>query len=251
MQSTLDESLLDRAHKAAKYAAVSELTAQYRLPAWMLGAGDVRIAFVTDQPDLHARQRARRCRSATRGRRSPSGDKESSVRTISAGGTRYRVVTVPAATPGQALVHRPVARAAGEGPRQARWRDAALRRRRRGRGRHGRLGGRAQRPASGPPADHRRRGHRPHRGPHPAPGRGRRRDRPPGHRVQPDARRAGGVPRPAAAAGRRRRARAAHPAHVAAHQPRPALAGRRVRARGLRPRPARSCSTTSARRSRS
>ena len=38
---------------------------------------------------------------------------------------------------------------------------------------------------------------------------------------------AGRLPRPPAAAGRRRRPRAAHPAHLAAHQPRPARPGRR------------------------
>ena len=37
MQSTLDESLLDRAHKAASYAEVSEVTATYR--AAVLDAG--------------------------------------------------------------------------------------------------------------------------------------------------------------------------------------------------------------------
>ncbi len=44
MQSTLDESLLDRAHKAAEYTEVSEVTAQVRLPTWLLGAGDFRVA---------------------------------------------------------------------------------------------------------------------------------------------------------------------------------------------------------------
>ena len=59
-------------------------------------------------------------------------------------------------TSGQALVHRPVARAAGADAGQARRRDAAVRPRRRGRRRDGRLGGRPQRPATGAPADHRR-----------------------------------------------------------------------------------------------
>ena len=102
MQSSLDESLLDRAHKAAKYAEVSEVTAQYRLPAWMLGAGDFRVAFVTTNriytPDNEPTLPLGESEVSV-----ASGDKESSVRTISAGGTRYRVVTVPASTPGQAL----------------------------------------------------------------------------------------------------------------------------------------------------
>ena len=102
MQSSLDESLLDRAHKAAEYAEVSEVTAQYRLPAWMLGAGDFRVAFVTTNriytPDNEPTLPLGDSEVAV-----ANGDKESSVRTISAGGTRYRVVTVPASTPGQAL----------------------------------------------------------------------------------------------------------------------------------------------------
>ncbi len=82
------------------------------------------------------------------------------------------------------------------------------------------------------------------------PGRGPRRDRPAVVRVQPDAGLAGGVPRPAAAAGRRRRSRAAHPAHLAAHQPGPAGPVGRVRREPCRPRRAPSCSTTYAPRSR-
>ena len=68
--------------------------------------------------------------------------------------------------------------------------------------------------------------------------------------VQPDARRARRLPRPAAPAGRRRRPRAAHAADLAAHQPRPARPGRRRRRPAGRG-PRASCSTTSAPRSRS
>jgi two-component system sensor histidine kinase MprB len=102
MQSSLDESLLDRAHKAAKYAEVSEVTAQYRLPAWMLGAGDFRVAFVTTNriytPDNEPTLPLGESEVAV-----ATGDRDASVRTITAGDTRYRVVTVPASTPGQAL----------------------------------------------------------------------------------------------------------------------------------------------------
>ena len=57
------------------------------------------------------------------------------------------------------------------------------------------------RAAPGRPADRGRRAHRPHRGPrHPHPGRGRRRDRPAVRLLQLDDRRAGRLPRPAAAA---------------------------------------------------
>ena len=95
--------------------------------------------------------------------------------------------------------------------------------------------------------------HRPHRGPDAAAGRGRRRGRPAGDGVQPDAHLARRLPGPAAAAGRRRRPRAADAADLAAHQHRPAHPGRRDGSGpgAARPAPAPSCSTTSAPRSRS
>ena len=105
LQSTLDESLLDRAHRAADSPALQRLTTDFEIPSWMLGAADVRIAFITSSRSIF-----------TPDRETPfpvlgepelavaAGDQPSSIRTISAGGTRYRVVTVPTAQPGQALV---------------------------------------------------------------------------------------------------------------------------------------------------
>ncbi len=46
MMSSLDQSLLNRAHKATAFTTLSEITAE-GAPAWMLGAADVRIIFVT------------------------------------------------------------------------------------------------------------------------------------------------------------------------------------------------------------
>ena len=46
MMSSLDQSLLNRAHKATAYTTLSEITAT-GAPAWMLGAADVRIIFIT------------------------------------------------------------------------------------------------------------------------------------------------------------------------------------------------------------
>ena len=103
MTSTLDQSLLDRAHKAASYPALSQITADYELPSWALGAADVRIIYIWSD---------RRARTFDTGPRLmfgqpeldvANGDADHSVRTITAGGTRYRVVTVPT-TEGQALV---------------------------------------------------------------------------------------------------------------------------------------------------
>jgi two-component system sensor histidine kinase MprB len=102
MQSSLDDSLLDRAHKAAEYAEVSEVTAQYRLPVWILGAGDFRVAFVTSDriytPDSDATLPLGQPEVDV-----ATGAQDSSVRTVTSGGQRYRVVAVPTSTPGQAL----------------------------------------------------------------------------------------------------------------------------------------------------
>ena len=46
-QSTLDESLLDRADRAARYPTLSQITADYELPSWALGAADVRIIYIS------------------------------------------------------------------------------------------------------------------------------------------------------------------------------------------------------------
>ena len=90
------------------------------------------------------------------------------------------------------------------------------------------LGRGAQRAATGTPPDHRRRGHRAHRAARPDPGRGTRRGGPAGHGVQRDAHRTVRLPGTAAAAGRRRRPRAAYAADLPAHQPRPARPGRQL-----------------------
>jgi two-component system sensor histidine kinase MprB len=106
MQSTLDESLLDRAHKAAQTDALQDLTANYKVPSWMLGAADIRIAFVTANHTVYSLDRDGP--SIALGEPEievADGHTESSIRTIWASdGTPYRVVTVPASTPGQALV---------------------------------------------------------------------------------------------------------------------------------------------------
>ena len=101
MQSALDESLLDRAHKAA----YSGITLDAEVPSWALGAADVRILYITSperyqtfdqgpyldlgQPEVDVALRK----------------EEESVRTIVAeNGEPYRVVAVQARVSGQALV---------------------------------------------------------------------------------------------------------------------------------------------------
>ncbi|MFC4784613.1 sensor histidine kinase [Nocardioides sp. MAHUQ-72] len=104
LQSTLDQSLLDRAHAAAKSDALSRITDNYKLPSWALGASDVRIAFIYDDgsgvvldngPDLPLGDPEFQV---------SAGRSESSTRTVSVEGTRYRVVAVPTTSRGQALV---------------------------------------------------------------------------------------------------------------------------------------------------
>jgi two-component system, OmpR family, sensor histidine kinase MprB len=105
LQSTLDESLLDRAHRAADSPALQQLPTDYELPSWALGAADVRIAFITSSRSILTPDRDRPFPSLGDPEAAvAAGQQEWSIRTISADGTRYRVVTVPTAQPGQALV---------------------------------------------------------------------------------------------------------------------------------------------------
>ncbi|WP_210649585.1 cell wall metabolism sensor histidine kinase WalK [Nocardioides sp. SYSU D00065] len=102
LMSSLDQSLLNRAHKATSVSALSELTVQ-GVPPWWLGAADVRVIFVTldgppsgtDIPDF------------TLGRPEyevVTGRRESVVRTlVTKEGERFRVATVHASS-GQALI---------------------------------------------------------------------------------------------------------------------------------------------------
>ena len=46
LMSSLDQSLLNRAHKATADSALSEITAR-GVPPWVLGAADVRIIYVS------------------------------------------------------------------------------------------------------------------------------------------------------------------------------------------------------------
>ena len=48
LQSSLDESLVDRAQAAARGQVLVQITSDYDIPSWALGAGDVRIGFVRE-----------------------------------------------------------------------------------------------------------------------------------------------------------------------------------------------------------
>ncbi|RYB94309.1 HAMP domain-containing histidine kinase [Nocardioides oleivorans] len=101
LMSSLDQSLLNRAHKATSVSALSELTVG-GVPPWWLGAADVRIMIVTtegasgtDIPHFKLGQPEYDV---------VTGKRESAVRTlVTTEGERYRVASVQSGS-GQALV---------------------------------------------------------------------------------------------------------------------------------------------------
>jgi two-component system, OmpR family, sensor histidine kinase MprB len=104
LQSSLDDSLLDRATKAASYSALAEMTAR-DVPSWMLGAADVRVVFIReDRRILTADNQGPNLVLGAPELAVAEGTRKESVRTITAeGGVHYRAATVPAGE-GQALV---------------------------------------------------------------------------------------------------------------------------------------------------
>ena len=104
LQESLDRQLIERAHTAAQYEFLPDLTQEFNLPSWALGATDVRVALLRrdgfplgppDQPSftLGAPELA-----------VARGTAEQSVRTIQSGGVEYRLVAVPTNIDGWALV---------------------------------------------------------------------------------------------------------------------------------------------------
>ena len=100
LQSNLDDSLLNRAHKAAS----TQIFANVDVPSWTLGAADVRIIYLTSDHTYRTYDSGPEIQLGAPEFDVARGDLEQSVRTVRAGQTDYRVVTVPALTPGQALV---------------------------------------------------------------------------------------------------------------------------------------------------
>ena len=106
--NTLDSSLLERAQRAATQTTLAN-SVRAQIPPWALGAGDIRIAFVDldQQPQVisdaadpdEAQIELGEDELAVALRQEPY-----SLRTVSAGGERFRVVAVPAGQDRQALV---------------------------------------------------------------------------------------------------------------------------------------------------
>ena len=109
MMSSLDQSLLNRAHKATANTTLSRVTAD-GVPSWMLGAADVRIIFVTADgkgmsgSDIPNFSLGRQEYEVVTGRR------ESVVRTlVTKEGERFRVATVRAGRSEALVLAQPLA----------------------------------------------------------------------------------------------------------------------------------------------
>ena len=103
LQSALDESLLNRATKAAESTALSEVTVR-GAPAWMLGAADISVIFITAERGVLSADNVPTFTLGKPELRVAAGQSPNSIRTVAdEDGARYRVATVPAGS-GQALV---------------------------------------------------------------------------------------------------------------------------------------------------
>jgi two-component system sensor histidine kinase MprB len=101
MQSTLDESLLDRAHKVARYDVLLDVD----VPTQALGAADIRILYFTSDGRARTFDDFSQLRLGRPELDVARGSTPQSVRTVVAeDGERFRVVTVPSQEPGLALV---------------------------------------------------------------------------------------------------------------------------------------------------
>ena len=101
MQSTLDESLLDRARKAA----YSGIPLDAEVPSWALGAADVRILYITSDQRYQTFDQFPTLKLGEAELGVAAGESDQSVRTlVDEEGEHYRVVAVPARVRGQALV---------------------------------------------------------------------------------------------------------------------------------------------------
>ncbi len=104
LQSSLDESLVDRAQDAARGQVLVQITDRYDIPAWALGAGDVRIAFVREDGMSRFLDQGAPPRLADPEVAVAAGKDDLSLRTVYVDSTPFRVVAVPTPTPGIALV---------------------------------------------------------------------------------------------------------------------------------------------------
>jgi two-component system sensor histidine kinase MprB len=104
LQSSLDSQLLERAETAS--SQIDQITQELDdVPAFLIGVSDVRVASVRADGVVRFLDHGDRIRLGAPELEVARGESAQSIRTISADGTRYRVVTVPAVgRPGEALV---------------------------------------------------------------------------------------------------------------------------------------------------
>jgi two-component system sensor histidine kinase MprB len=91
LQSSLDDSLRERAHGAAKY----DVLARSEVPPSLLGAADVRMAYVRSDGRAFALDEMQPLPLGAPEIDVANGDAVDSVRTLRAGSEDYRVVAVP------------------------------------------------------------------------------------------------------------------------------------------------------------
>lgn len=107
LQATLDQSLIRRASFAAQSSTLRELT-QHNYPSWMVGAADVKIGFMTADGHVTTAEKSKDAADAIPlGRpelKVAQGASTLSCRTITAGTGTFRVVAVPSAQSGGALI---------------------------------------------------------------------------------------------------------------------------------------------------
>jgi two-component system, OmpR family, sensor histidine kinase MprB len=104
LESSLDKSLLDRAHRAASSGTLADLTNE-QVPSWATGAADVRI-FVM-RADGHAFTTDENASTAPLGPQEVAvarGTTSQSMHTVRLNGNDFRVVAVPYGNNGYAVV---------------------------------------------------------------------------------------------------------------------------------------------------
>lgn len=106
MESTLDESLLNRAQQAASVSSVLEDLSRQSVPSWVFGAADVRVAFIRPgATTAFSVDPGPRLRLGAPELEVASGEEAYSIRTVIAeDGTYYRVAAVPTEDDGSALL---------------------------------------------------------------------------------------------------------------------------------------------------
>jgi two-component system sensor histidine kinase MprB len=94
LESSLDRSLLDRAHRAADSVQLARLTSE-QVPSWATGAADVRIIVVREDGQPFTTDAGPQVPIGTPEVAVAAGSRQQSVRTVSFDGSDYRMVAVP------------------------------------------------------------------------------------------------------------------------------------------------------------